>query len=86
MQYYTSYVRLYVCDLFSYAHVNVNMYFETILFLKGSLSHWALADLGSAREIKVLICVGKTFRRKMCTYMHNYIMHSYITPYMNYQV
>jgi len=38
----TSYVFLHVCDLFSYAHVNVNMYFETVLFIEGSLSHWAL--------------------------------------------
>jgi len=29
-------VCLHVCDLFSFAHVNVNMYFETFyLFLEG---------------------------------------------------
>jgi len=32
-------VCLHVCDLFLYARVNVNMYFETVLFLEGLLSH-----------------------------------------------
>jgi len=34
-----SHVFLHVCDLFSYANVNVNMYFEAVLLLVGSLSH-----------------------------------------------
>jgi len=80
----TSYVCLHVCDLqyFHNAHVNVNIYFETILLLEGSLSYWAL----SAREIKVLICVGKIFyssSHNVCTYTITscIAMAACITPY-----
>ena len=34
-----SYLLLHVCDLFSYANVSVNMHFEAVLLLVGSLSH-----------------------------------------------
>ena len=51
------YLLHHVCDSFSYANVNVNMYFEAVLLLLGSLSH-SCADLVSARQTKVLIGVG----------------------------
>jgi len=64
-----------------YAHVNVNMYFETF-FSRRPLS----SDFVSAREIKVLLCVGKTFyssRHKMCAYTITscIAMATCITPY-----
>ena len=34
-----SYLILHVCDPFSYANVNVNMYFEAVLLLVGSRLH-----------------------------------------------
>jgi len=50
-----SYIIPHVCDLFLYVNVNVNMCFEAVLFLVGSLiSRW-FSDLVSAIETKVLI-------------------------------